>query len=164
MFFCLFEYISDECLKPILAVSEQVLDDSINTIMKYIGKTNESFTRLMVNLAWASSQSVVNKSAVLFDPLCGKGTTLFEGAIWGYDTIGIDANAAQIQESKTFFAAFLKRLHYNHELFKETRSVSNKKVLEIAHCDYANNKEITKKETRTESRLPQETLPTAHFL
>ena len=136
-FFCLFIYHSQEHLQPVEAQSIRIFDDGLNTILKYQGKTNELFTRLMVNLAASACDKPIDRPHILLDPLCGKGTTLFEGAIRGYNVIGIDTNADMIQEIKTYFSAYLKRLRVHHDYSRESRSVDNRKVLEITHCDYA---------------------------
>ncbi len=47
-------------------------------ILKYKGKTNESFTRLLVNLAvFSAARAAFEKRLTVLDPLCGKGTTFF---------------------------------------------------------------------------------------
>jgi len=39
-------------LKPIKSTKEIFIDESISSILKYTGKTNEIFTRMMINIAY----------------------------------------------------------------------------------------------------------------
>ena len=48
--FALFEHVG-ELLRPIPLVSPQRWPDDLVTIQRYPGKTNEQFTRLLLNLA-----------------------------------------------------------------------------------------------------------------
>ena len=56
LFYALFQKEGD-LLRPVDTESWQYLPDSLNTILKYPGKTNEQFTRMMVNLALAAAQT-----------------------------------------------------------------------------------------------------------
>ncbi len=55
-FFALYEIV-DGHLQPILCDAGYRFPENINTILKYIGKTNEQFTHLMVNLATAACRT-----------------------------------------------------------------------------------------------------------
>lgn len=43
---------------------------------------------MMINVALLSSDFNYNDRIQLLDPIAGKGTTLFEGAVYGFDTYG----------------------------------------------------------------------------
>jgi len=109
------------------------LPDSLNTILKYSGKTNEQFTRLMVNLARslciAEPHVKSGETFTLFDPLAGKGTTLFEGLIQGLDIAGIEQSAKLWQESCVFIVKYLERGRYKHKAENGKRSAPNGKKL-----------------------------------
>ena len=70
-------------LRPITRTDEHFVDESISRMLKYTGKTNEIFTRMMINIARYSQPC--EEPLRLLDPLAGKGTTLFEGLIKGFD-------------------------------------------------------------------------------
>mgnify|MGYP003300692925 CR=1 FL=1 len=56
LFYALFEVVGD-LLRPVTVADWRYLPESLNTILKYPGKTNEQFTRMMVNLALAAAQT-----------------------------------------------------------------------------------------------------------
>jgi hypothetical protein len=54
-------------------------DDDLLTIQKYAGKTNEQFTKLLLNvtlLARSDPEALLDGRLRVLDPLCGRGTTL----------------------------------------------------------------------------------------
>ena len=83
-------------------------------ILKYVGKTNEQFTRLMVNLA-VSACKTNSETPKLLDPMCGKGTTLYEGLIRGFDVVGVEINDKWVHEIETFIVKFMKTGKYKHK-------------------------------------------------
>jgi len=66
-------------------------DDDLLTILKYPGKTNEQFTKLLLNVTLASSAFAGDLAApggrrlAVLDPLCGRGTTLNQALMYGFD-------------------------------------------------------------------------------
>ena len=95
--------------------------DDLNMILKYSGKTNEIFTRMMINLAVFASgfKDKFLETLNLLDPVCGKGTTVFDGLICGYNSFGIDINEKLINESSQFLKKYLETGKYKHSLKKE---------------------------------------------
>ena len=61
-------------------------------ILKYKGKTNETFTQLLVNLAWLAGG--MPEKVHILDPMCGRGTTLFIALNRGWDATGSDVDRA----------------------------------------------------------------------
>lgn len=131
VYYALFEIVGDGLLKPISPEDFRSFPESLNQILKYNGKTNELFTRLMVNLAVAACKTGSEKLR-LIDPMCGKGTTLYEGIIRGYDVVGIEINSQWASEIQTYLVRFLKMGKYKHKAQKEKRSRKNGK--KIADC------------------------------
>ena len=86
--------------------SAPFLDEKISSLMKYQGKTNEMFTRLMVNVAVHSAYT--NEDMSLLDPVAGKGTTLFEAAANGINAHGIEIDAKNTHEGEVYFKKFLE--------------------------------------------------------
>ena len=99
--------------------------DDLNMILKYSGKTNEIFTRMMINLAVFASKFNFHDNLNLLDPVCGKGTTVFDGLICGYNSYGIEISEKLIGESAQFFKKYLETGKYKHSHKKEKISGSN---------------------------------------
>jgi len=130
VFYVLFEIEENDLLKPVLVPDFHKFPESMVQILKYNGKTNEQFTRLMVNLA-VSSCKTGSKKLTLFDPMCGKGTTMYEGFIRGFDVKGIEINKKYFQEIQTFVIRFLKDGKFKHKIMKSNLKDSrHRKVAE----------------------------------
>ena len=110
-------------LKPILRLSASYVDESIGSILKYTGKTNEIFTRMMLNIAYCSQPCRGNIK--LLDPVAGKGTTLYEGLIKGYNVYGIEIGEKVTAEACTFMKKFLETSRYKFTF--NTMKVSGEK-------------------------------------
>ena len=126
--YALFEVIPGEqqLLKPLLIPDQPFFDRDISSILKYSGKTNELFTRLMINLALLSSDFSDNQPIRLLDPLAGKGTTLFEGLMRGFDVSGIEIGSKAVHETAVFLKKYLETGRYKHTMKKEKLSGPNK--------------------------------------
>jgi len=97
--------------------------DDITTILKYNGKTNELFTRMMLNVAAFCSQfNAVDRLSVL-DPLCGKGTTLFESLLQGHDVYGVEMDDKMIHEAYIFLKKYLENARYKHSTHQERQGM-----------------------------------------
>ncbi|QZY55164.1 TRM11 family SAM-dependent methyltransferase [Crassaminicella profunda] len=131
IYYALFEIVEGGLLRPINVPDFHTFPESMVQILKYNGKTNEQFTRLMVNLA-LSACSTGSDKITLFDPMCGKGTTLYEGLIRGFDVKGLEINGQWTQEIQTYVIRFLKEGRYKHKAEKSKQSDSNgKKIANI---------------------------------
>jgi len=83
--YALYQRESDR-LRPIELRSLDRLDSDLLTIMKYPGKINEQFTRLLLNVTLASSRfgaDTLDRRFSVLDPLCGRGTTLNQALMCG---------------------------------------------------------------------------------
>ncbi|MGL5635229.1 MAG: TRM11 family SAM-dependent methyltransferase [Sarcina sp.] len=115
IYYALFEIVEGGLLKPIKVEDFTTFPESMTQILKYNGKTNEQFTRLMVNLA-ISACKTGSKQPKLLDPMCGKGTTLYEGLIRGLDVVGVEIDAKWVNEIETFIVRFMKTGKYKHRI------------------------------------------------
>ncbi len=97
-------------LKPIEKLREDFIDSGIGSMLKYTGKTNEIFTRMMINIAVYSSKH--RESIKLLDPIAGKGTTLYEGLVKGYDVYGIEIGENVVGEAQRFMKRYLENARY----------------------------------------------------
>jgi len=82
--YAIFEITSSDLLKPMAINPDHFLNQELSTILKYSGKTNELFTRLMLNIAVFHLKNT-HESLNILDPLAGKGTTLFEALMQGHN-------------------------------------------------------------------------------
>jgi hypothetical protein len=92
-------------------------DDDLITIPKYAGKTNEQFTRLLLNvtvLASASAGRLLDGDLTVLDPLCGRGTTLNQALMYGYDGIGVEVDGKDVDAYVAFLRTYLRRKRIKH--------------------------------------------------
>jgi Putative RNA methylase family UPF0020 len=104
-------------LRPIELRPLDRFDDDLITIPKYPGKTNEQFTKLLLNvtlLSSAFSRSMLDRAFAVLDPLCGRGTTLSQALTYGFDATGIDLDRTDFDAYSTFVQTWLKRKRVKH--------------------------------------------------
>lgn len=120
IYYALFEVVEGGLLRPVKVPDFHTFPEGMVKILKYSGKTNEQFTRLMVNLGLSACQTKSEK-ITLCDPMCGKGTTLYEGFIRGFDVRGVEINAKWSQEIQTYVRRFLKEGRFKHRAERLSR-------------------------------------------
>ena len=113
-----------------------LFDDDLVTIPKYPGKTNEQFTRLLINVTLASMTRLPSGPLTILDPLCGRGTTLSTGLTLGHDVAGVDADLKALEAYAAYLRTYLrrKRLKHSAELSpvrREGRSIGRRLDVEI---------------------------------
>ena len=117
--YALFE-VADGALRPVELHPLDRYDDDLITIQKYPGKTNEQFTKLLVNVTVLASAFADRLSAAgggklaLLDPLCGRGTTLNRALMFGWDAAGIEHDAKDFEAYSTFIQTWLKHKRIKH--------------------------------------------------
>jgi SAM-dependent methyltransferase len=114
--YALFERVDDR-LRPIELTPLDRFDDDLVTIPKYAGKTNEQFTKLLLNLtllARAEPADLLARRLRVLDPLCGRGTTLNQALTYGYDAAGIDLDGKDFEAYAAFLQTYLKRKRLKH--------------------------------------------------
>lgn len=75
---------------------------------RYKGKTNEIFTRVLLNLALFAggySNQYTERLRIL-DPLAGGGTTLFLALASGYDALGIELERHDVETTEVFIKQY----------------------------------------------------------
>ncbi len=122
--YALFEF-DGKSLFPLENRGEEFFDSSLGTILKYSGKTNELFTKMMINQALYSSK-FFGETVTLLDPMCGKGTTLFEGLRLGYNACGIELDSKAVHEAAVFFKKYLENEKFKHQHSSQRLSGPNK--------------------------------------
>jgi hypothetical protein len=115
--YALFEVVGD-LLRPVPLAPLGWFDDDLVTIPKYAGKTNEQFTRLLLNvtlLASGSAPGMLERRLTVLDPLCGRGTTLNQALRYGYDAIGIERDGKEVDAYSAFLREYLRRKRIKHK-------------------------------------------------
>jgi tRNA G10 N-methylase Trm11 len=104
-------------LRPVELTPVAEFDDDLLTIQKYAGKTNEYFTKLLLNVTVLSSDfadTMLDRRLHVFDPLCGRGTTLNQALMYGYDTTGLEHDGKDVEAYSAFIRTWLKRKRLKH--------------------------------------------------
>ncbi len=109
------------CFTPITRDSFFIGDD-ISMMLKYSGKTNELFTRMMINIGLHSGAFGKEKNISLLDPVAGKGTTLFEGLMQGCSVYGIEVSSSVAHETVVFLKRYLEQNKLKHTVDKRRTS------------------------------------------
>ena len=115
--YALFE-LCDGLLRPTDLPRLDRYDDDLITIQKYPGKTNEQLTKLLLNvtlMASAFAGDVLDRKLAVLDPLCGRGTTLNQALMYGYDAAGVDIDQKDYEAYTTFIKTWLKRKRVKHK-------------------------------------------------
>jgi SAM-dependent methyltransferase len=132
--YALFELTEGGLLRPLRLRPLARYDDDLITIPKYAGKTNEQFTKLLLNvtlLASASAGSMLDKAVTVLDPLCGRGTTLNQALMYGYHAIGIEVDGKDVDAYSAFLRTWLRRKRLKHST--ELHPVRRERRL-VARC------------------------------
>ena len=95
-FYAVFQREHDRLL-PIEVSTPDLFDDDLVTIPKYPGKTNEQFTRLLINVTLASMRRPAGGRVSILDPLCGRGTTLSTAMMLGCNAAGVEAELRAVE-------------------------------------------------------------------
>ncbi|MGW4485475.1 TRM11 family SAM-dependent methyltransferase [Amycolatopsis sp. NPDC004368] len=114
--YALFE-LGDGVLRPVLVRPLAKTDSDLLTIQKYAGKTNEQFTKLLLNvtlLATADPTGWLTRPRTLLDPLCGRGTTLNQAVMYGFDATGLDVDGKDFEAYEQFIKTWLRTKRVKH--------------------------------------------------
>jgi hypothetical protein len=109
--------VRDGLLRPFDIPVTARLDDDLVTIQKYQGKTNEQFTRLLLNVTLLSSgfaAGLLDRKFAVLDPLCGRGTTLNQALRLGFDAAGVEHDRKDFDAYAVFIKTWLKRKKIKH--------------------------------------------------
>jgi Putative RNA methylase family UPF0020 len=109
--------VEGDLLRPVEQHPLDRFDDDLITIQKYQGKTNEQFTKLLLNvtlLASAFGGEMLDRSFSVLDPLCGRGTTLNQVLMYGWDAAGIDLDQKDFEAYAAFIQTWLKHKRIKH--------------------------------------------------
>lgn len=110
--------IEDELLRPVALQPLDLFGSDLLTIQKYSGKTNEYFTKLLLNvtaMATDSPMDLVTGRPRVLDPMCGRGTTLNQAMMYGLDAAGIDIDGKDFDAYAAFIKTWLKNNRVKHQ-------------------------------------------------
>lgn len=116
-----------ETLRPIALPQVISCARDMPSILKYKGKTNESFTRLLINIAAYSSKLDPMDKLSLLDPMAGKGTTLFCALGYGYNSLGLEKSKKDVEECLAFTKKYLQYEKMKHSYKRHSLTLSNNK-------------------------------------
>lgn len=97
-------------LRPLEPLFRPFIPLEMAEARRYKGKTNELFTRVLLNVALFASayrDQYAGRLRVL-DPLAGGGTTLWLALAFGYDAFGIEQERQDVETSEVFVRQFLE--------------------------------------------------------
>lgn len=103
-----------DALHPVPVPRTDLLDDDLVTIPKYQGKTNEQFTRLLLNVTAAGVECPRTRRWAVLDPMCGRGTTLSLALTAGMDAAGVEADPKAVEAMAAFWRTWLRRKRLKH--------------------------------------------------
>ncbi len=104
---------------PVALTPVAHLDDDLLTIQRYKGKTNEQFTKLLYNVTLAVSAHAGDwrgRRLRILDPVCGRGTSLNQGLVYGFDVDGVEIDRAAYDAYRTFLVTWLKDKRFKHQV------------------------------------------------
>ena len=111
--FELFDAIGDVAgplLRPVRATHPAFISPDMAATRRYKGKTNETFTHFLCNMAKYASDFHSSDWSTLdvVDPLCGGGTTLFTALSLGADVAGLDLDRTDVESTATFITQYCR--------------------------------------------------------
>jgi tRNA G10 N-methylase Trm11 len=104
----------DATLTPVELPRRDRFDDDLLTILKYPGKTNELFTKLLLNVTVWSCRTPDDRPLHVLDPMCGRGTTLNQVLMNGWHAAGIDVDGRDFETYAAFLRQWLKAKRLKH--------------------------------------------------
>ncbi len=116
-----FEHIADvpgPLLRPVEPQFTSFVPLEMAEVRRYKGKTNEIFTRVLLNVALFAGHyaGCCAQRLRILDPLAGGGTMLFVALASGYDAFGIELERQDVETTAVFVRQYLKGEHIH---FKE---------------------------------------------
>ncbi|MGP4112443.1 TRM11 family SAM-dependent methyltransferase [Streptomyces sp. 4N509B] len=144
----LFELGDDGRLTPVEVPSLDRFPSDLITIQKYAGKTNEDFTRLLLNvtaLACDAPQGLLNGGLRVLDPLCGRGTTLNQALMYGLHAAGVEREARSVEAYENFLRQWLKNSRLKHRATTATVRRDRRALGRRFHVTVGESKEAYKK-------------------
>ncbi|GAB3947351.1 SAM-dependent methyltransferase [Micromonospora vulcania] len=129
--YALFEFVG-ELLRLVEWSRLDRYDDDLLTILKYPGKTNEQFTKLLLNVTLLASDwagELTSRRFRVLDPLCGRGTTLNQALMYGFDASGVERDQKDVEAYRAFVTTWLKQKRLKHRVLESGPVRRERKVV-----------------------------------
>lgn len=139
-YYMLFQNFEGGMLKPIVIDHQPDFEDDLSVRLKYNGKTNEQITRMMMMTARHLSDYNHLKVMNVFDPMCGRGTTLFEAMISGYDAYGVERDKKSFMEMTAYITRYIKEARFKHTNQRGKVIANKENIGESYELNYAKDK------------------------
>ena len=120
--------VQGELLRPLQGARLPRFQGDLSGVLKYKGKTNEMFTGMLVNLAVFSSQyaGYFDRPLRVLDPMCGRGTTLFEALRRDYDAAGVEIDKTDVGEIRKFLKKYCEHNRLKHRVESDSLTVNGR--------------------------------------
>ncbi|MBR4726726.1 MAG: hypothetical protein IK080_02440 [Clostridia bacterium] len=138
-------------LRPTTGQNPAYLGDDLPLVLKYKGKTNETFTSFMLNLALcASDYDETDGPLAVLDPMCGRGTTAFAALNRGWNALGFDVDAGAVDEAVKYFKRYLEYHRVKHAYVQKSMTAGGKQAAMLNVFEFAPTPEqFRAKDTRS---------------
>lgn len=107
-----------ERLRPVRATGLDRFPSDLLTVQKYPGKTNEDFTKLLLNvtaMALDEPRRLLEGRLSVLDPLAGRGTTLNQAVMYGMHAAGLEHDGRSVEAYQNFLRHWLKNSRIKHQ-------------------------------------------------
>lgn len=147
-------------LRPLDYKVPAYLPPDMAEVLKYKGKTNASFTGLMLNFALCASAFVKTQEPLfIMDPMCGKATSLFCALKLNHNAIGIEMDGKDVQEAGTFISRYLQLNRVKHKVSQGSLTLPGGKSAPFTAWQLADtNEHYQAGDTRTLKLIQGDTL------
>ena len=154
-----------ELLRPVPLTRTERFDDDLLSIPKYPGKTNEQFTRVVLNVTLASTAwagELASRKFSVLDPLAGRGTTLSWALTLGHDAAGVEIEAREVEAYSAFLRTYLRRKRVKHTIDLHPVRRNGKHVADLLEAEIGADREAYRAGERQSLELfAADTLATA---
>ncbi len=101
---------------------------------------------MLINAALFASGDCTPVGKRLLDPVAGKGTTLFEGLVYGMDVYGVEVGGRAVSDACRYLQKYLQMNKYKHSMKTERVSGERKSfTAERRHFELARGREEAKR-------------------
>ena len=142
--YLLFQDAEDGAMVPLLGQKEAYLESDLPLVLKYKGKTNETFTSFMMNLALCASNYGAGETLTVLDPMCGRGTTAFIALNRGWNALAFDQDAAAVEEAEKYFKKYLEYHRVKHTFIEKSMTANGKQAAKLRSFQFAKTPELFK--------------------
>ncbi|MBL1068336.1 TRM11 family methyltransferase [Streptomyces sp. 7-21] len=121
--------------------------DLVST-QRYVGKTNEDFTKLLLNVTAVAAdrpERLLTGGLRVLDPLCGRGTTLNQALMYGLHAAGVDRDGRSFEAYENFLRHWLRASRIKHQAQTATVRRDRRALGRRFHVTLAEDKERYKK-------------------